>query len=222
MHIPVAEKFYRLCPIIITVLLTSTICLSLSNYYHLFTHGFLHTADTDVRYLSSIANTQTYTNCGDSPSTARSRGCSFDLLSFSWQTPECYDEPLISAFLAYPPKPWKFYKNFSATEEISQSVAALGESNLHVTWEYHMVHCTFMWMQMHRAYTERGYIDSHLDSWAHTRHCQVVSLNREYGPDVVNVEGKLRYPECRPVSSPLFPGESVPRILEYDHHHTHP
>jgi hypothetical protein len=197
----------KLYPVLVAILLTSTACIVIANYYNLFTHGFSSASDPDIR-VDRYDKSNLHTNCGTSPSMARSRGCSFDLLSFAWQTPECYDEPLISSFLAYPTEPWRYYTNSSATEEVPQAVAALGEMDLYMTWEFHLSHCTFLWLQMHRGFTDRGYIDSHLDSWDHTKHCQTVILERKYGSEIVNVEGKVKYPECRPVRGPLFPGQS--------------
>ncbi|SLM37906.1 hypothetical protein LPUS_07898 [Lasallia pustulata] len=144
-----------------------------------------------------------YTNCGHSPATARDRGCSFDILSFTWQTSECYDEPLVDSFLSYPPEPWRWYTVPGGAEEVSFDVAALGERDLYVNWEYHVVHCTYMWMLMHRAYTVRGYIDSHLDAWNHTLHCQLVALEKGIGMDVVSVAGRVQYPDCRAVGGPV-------------------
>jgi hypothetical protein len=58
-----------------------------------------------------------------------------------------------------------------------------------------------MWMQIHQAFGERGYIDSHLDSWEHTKNCQNVVLATNYTIDTLNVEGKVRFPECRSIYS---------------------
>src|ERR1700759_2793022 len=37
-------------------------------------------------------------NCGNSSSEARDLGCKFDVISFSWLPPSCYDSSLSSAF----------------------------------------------------------------------------------------------------------------------------
>jgi hypothetical protein len=105
----------------------------------------------------------------------------------------------MAAFLSHQKHPITFWTNNTAIETVPLEVAAKGEMNLHVTWETHVIHCTYMWMQMHRAYGVRGYIDSHLDNWAHTKHCQAVILEKEIGPETVNAEGRVNYPECRDV-----------------------
>ncbi|KAL2132721.1 hypothetical protein VTI74DRAFT_3459 [Chaetomium olivicolor] len=143
---------------------------------------------------------------------ARSRGCRFDILSFAWQTPECYDEELLDEFLRY--DDWQFYAhpggtddddddnnsshNTTLPEEVVDLATALeGRRTLYVDWKYHVAHCTFMWRQMHRAYARRGYIDSHLDDYAHTLHCQRTLLDRETPLHRVVVVAALKYPECR-------------------------
>lgn len=137
-------------------------------------------------------------DCGSSPTEAKQRGCKFDILSFAWQTKECHDEDLLNDFINA--GSWKFYKEPSSTStSVPLEVANRGELDLFVDWEYHVWHCTFMWRQMHRAFTVRGYIDSHLDNYAHTKHCQHALLNRSIPMDTVNVIGALKYPQCRQV-----------------------
>ncbi|KAH8691591.1 hypothetical protein BGW36DRAFT_388628 [Talaromyces proteolyticus] len=85
-------------------------------------------------------------------------------------------------------------------------LAVLGEDRLFVSWEYHIVHCTYMYMAMHRAYTVRGYIDSHLDDWNHTRHCQKILLERNMEDVDISTVGFLRFPECRAVWDVGFAG----------------
>lgn len=136
-------------------------------------------------------------DCGGSPEEARNRGCKFDLLSFAWQTPDCYDHDLLEEFLAY--DEWEFFtdKLGNATTTVPLEVARRGERTLYATETYHFVHCTFMWLQMHRAYTVLGYIDSHLDAYNHTLHCQGVLFRRGNPPSRVTTVGVLKYPSCR-------------------------
>ncbi|PVH84633.1 hypothetical protein DL98DRAFT_357202, partial [Cadophora sp. DSE1049] len=133
--------------------------------------------------------------CGENPAIARSRNCSFDLISFAWQTPECFDGPLVSEFSAY--QPWSFYTDVfgRGNETVSKDIAEAGDSNLWVTWNFHVVHCTFMWRQMHRAY-EKGWIDAHLRAYNHTLHCQGVLLDHETGWKDVVTAARVIYPLC--------------------------
>lgn len=137
-----------------------------------------------------------WTSCGKSPSTARERGCSFDLISFAWQTKECYDSSLVSDFANW--DSWVYYLDAQSNVTISQDVAFEGETDVLTTWKFHQVHCTFMWRQMHRAF-EAGWIDSHLRSYNHTLHCQKMLLMRPEKDDVIAANATIIYPTCESV-----------------------
>ena len=132
-------------------------------------------------------------SCGSTPIESRSRGCSFDLISFAWQMPLCYDEPLVSEFSTW--DSWNFY---TGNVTVTQDVAMQGEQSLWVSWHYHMVHCTFMWRQMHRAY-ERGWIDAHLRAYNHTLHCQKRLLMKGINDEQVFTKATVIYPVCEKV-----------------------
>lgn len=135
-----------------------------------------------------------WSSCGNDSATARSRGCSFDLISFAWQTPECYDGDLVSEFAAWNGS-WTYYADHNFTQIVDQQVALRGERKLYVKWSYHLVHCTFMWRQMHRAY-ERGWIDAHLGNYHHTLHCQQMILMDPEKAHNTTTAARLIYPEC--------------------------
>jgi len=151
-----------------------------------------------------------HSSCGTNPAEARARNCSFDILSFAWQTPECYDEPLLSDFLSYDltdgPTGWTFWTEPNRNVSISRETVMAGEIDAFVTWRYHIVHCTFMWRQMHRAF-ERGWIDSHSRNYNHTLHCQNTLLEKDIPDELVTVWGHVIYPVCEKVS--LERGKSV-------------
>jgi hypothetical protein len=84
-----------------------------------------------------------FSSCGNSTASARERGCFFDMISFSWQTPECFVGNLVSEFSAW--NNWTFYTEMHGNVTVPTEIALLGERDLWVTWEYHMVHCTFVW-----------------------------------------------------------------------------
>jgi hypothetical protein len=95
---------------------------------------------------------------------------------------------------------WQFYTHPNRTDSVVSLASALeGQRTLYVDWGYHVTHCTFVWRQMHRAYAVRGYLDSHLERYEHTLHCQGVLLEREVGWGVVNVVAEVKYPGCRKI-----------------------
>ncbi|KAI1322457.1 hypothetical protein F5Y16DRAFT_386598 [Xylariaceae sp. FL0255] len=134
-----------------------------------------------------------WSSCGDSKQTAEERGCSFDLISFAWQTPECYDAELVTEFASWN---WSFYTDDQLTIPVRQDLAIQGElTDLYVSWHYHTVHCTFIWRQMHRAY-EKGWIDTHLRNYNHTMHCQNSFLIDDEEAAKMITMARLIYPEC--------------------------
>ncbi|KAJ4288265.1 hypothetical protein N0V88_007455 [Collariella sp. IMI 366227] len=146
----------------------------------------------------SSAQVSRWTSCGSTPTEAKSRGCRFDILSFAWQTPECYDDELMQDFLRY--SNWQLYAHPNRTDEVVDLAIALeGQKTLYVDWKYHITHCAFMWRQMHRAYALRGYIDSHLENYKHTLHCQWVLIEANVPLERVNVVAAVKYPQCRKI-----------------------
>jgi hypothetical protein len=78
-------------------------------------------------------------NCGSTPSDARSRGCQFDVMSFTWSLPECFDAELMDDFLGH--TDWHWYMEDGT--EVAQADVLVGDyPYLFVNMEYHMVHCT--------------------------------------------------------------------------------
>jgi hypothetical protein len=151
---------------------------------------------TSIVSTSRTESQPSLSDCGNSPSTARTRGCSFDLISFAWQTPECFDASLVSEFATW--DDWTFYTDRKGNMTVPQEVALLGEQSLWVTWDYHLVHCTFMWRQMHRAY-EKGWIDAHLHAYNHTLHCQKMLLIKGMDAEVIITRADVIYPACEMV-----------------------
>jgi hypothetical protein len=151
-----------------------------------------------VIIASRRAQHYSWSSCGSTATQARDRGCSFDLISFAWQTPECYDAPLVSEFAAW--DSWEFYTEPFGTVTVPLQDAMRGEQSLWVPWRYHVVHCTLMWRQMHRAY-ENGWIDAHMHAYNHTMHCQKVLLRKGIDEEEVSTRAAIIFPVCERVGS---------------------
>lgn len=72
------------------------------------------------------------------------------------------------------------------------------EQSLWVAWHYYLVHYTFMWRRMYRAY-ERGWNNAHLHAYNHTLHCQKVLLRTGVAHDEAFTKGNVIYPVCERV-----------------------
>jgi hypothetical protein len=141
-----------------------------------------------------------WTDCGNSSDSALSRGCHFDVMSFSWSLPDCFDEELMEQFLRH--RDWHWYRE-DGGEVSAWDVRAGPFDYLFVSQEYHVVHCTFMWRKMHRAVLARRKIDSYVGNYTHTVHCEKRLYDREAllrsGPGFdseVNTVIVTKYPTC--------------------------
>ncbi|KAH8651633.1 hypothetical protein BGZ60DRAFT_420877 [Tricladium varicosporioides] len=110
------------------------------------------------------------TSCGNTSTYARSNGCHFDVMSFSWLPPACYDEKLIEEFLAM--ESWKWFSDSEGTQPVPLETVQKGDApQMYVSWSYHIDHCVFMWKKMHRALENDGPIDAYIGNYHHTQHC---------------------------------------------------
>lgn len=138
-------------------------------------------------------------NCGKSSDEARLRGCRFDVMSFTWSQPSCFDGPLMEEFLSL--KNWTWWLPDTQEPETYHSLGVEDVSSgqyaeLHVSWEYHLYHCTYMWRKMHRAILKGEPLDSYVGNWAHTEHCEMMLLDRGRQLDSRKTVIKRKFPDC--------------------------
>jgi hypothetical protein len=132
-----------------------------------------------------LSKSNAWLDCGTDASTAVARSCVFDLMSFSWLLPDCYDAELTEEFLNYhdasidvrnetvgEDTQWQWFTSGTGDVAVPLPEVARGEyDELYVSWEYHIVHCVFMWKKLHRAITGSRVVDSYIGNIAHTDHC---------------------------------------------------
>ncbi|KAJ5113800.1 hypothetical protein N7456_002334 [Penicillium angulare] len=134
--------------------------------------------------------------CGNSPDEARRNGCRFDVISFSWLPPACFDAELVDGFLAT--RKWQWYRDSEMTTTIPVAEVYEGQhESLYISWDYHFLHCTYMWMKMHRAVLHRCPVDGYIGNIHHTTHCSDLLLRQ----DDFRASGKTtmiftKYPSC--------------------------
>jgi hypothetical protein len=114
--------------------------------------------------------------CGPTPAEAKSQGCVFNPINFSWLPPACYDKELFDEILEEEMKragPWKWYLAPNFTQEISQDWEELS-THTHVWTEhrYHVLHCLGTWRTLHRSVMKGGLglVPSFIE-YGHTMHC---------------------------------------------------
>ncbi|KIW15638.1 hypothetical protein PV08_05687 [Exophiala spinifera] len=133
--------------------------------------------------------------CGLSASDAVRRGCSFDPVSFAWLPKRCFDEELTAQFLAQ--RDWQWYRDSNGTVPVQYEALRNGEySELYVTQEYHMYHCTYMWRKMHRAIIHGQPLDGYIGHLSHTSHCEKMLLNHGAALNLTNTIIATKFVNC--------------------------
>lgn len=143
-------------------------------------------------------NYDTQLSCGSSRDEALRLGCHFDVMSFSWLPPQCYDRDLVEEFLAR--KSWVYYLQPNSThieDHVDfEEVVAGSHQKLFVSWEFHKAHCAYMWRKMHRALLSKTPIDDYINSYVHTRHCTEVLLDQSVELDKIEVLIQTKFVNC--------------------------
>jgi hypothetical protein len=136
----------------------------------------------------------TFGECGTSPAEARSLGCQFDVVSFSWLPSDCYDAQLVDDFLAL--RNWQWFYDTAGQHAIPREQVLKGElTDLIVTREYHLFHCTYQWRKMHRGMV-KGVIDSYISNYEHTAHCEHM-LTEGVPMNTTDTVIVMKFPQCQ-------------------------
>lgn len=134
-------------------------------------------------------------SCGNSREEALAVGCQFDVMSFSWLPPDCYDGELVAEFEAL--GPWEWFDGPEGRVVADEKAVREGRlDRLYVTWEFHLLHCTFQWKKMHRALLAGRPIDSYIGNFSHTRHCEHMIMNRRTPLNSTGTDIFIKYPSC--------------------------
>ena len=134
-------------------------------------------------------------DCGMSAAEATQLGCKYDLMSFAWLPPACFDEELTQQFLGE--KTWEWYQDPSARSPVSQEEVSLGNfEHLYVKWEYHLYHCVYMWRKMTRALEREVPLDAYIGDPHHTTHCSLQLLNENMNRNATNTMIYTKFPQC--------------------------
>ncbi|EXJ69216.1 uncharacterized protein A1O5_07252 [Cladophialophora psammophila CBS 110553] len=121
-----------------------------------------------ARTNASLSSSQQ--DCGSTRGEALSRGCAFDIVSFAWMAPACYDRELAAEFSSL--RAWGWFLDENRTQAVSQREVELGEFDaLYVSSEQLAYHCVFTWQKMHRALLRKAPLDSVVGGYKHTEFC---------------------------------------------------
>lgn len=135
-------------------------------------------------------------HCGHNATTARERGCHFDIMSMIWIPHECFDPELTEEFAKE--KSWEWSLNENGTDLITEEDIRKGDiQNGWVRFEYHIMHCLYTWKKVIKQ-VERGGapIDGYVSNHDHMEHCSATLLFRSTPAEKWNTPFVVHYPTC--------------------------
>jgi hypothetical protein len=139
-----------------------------------------------------------FTNhCGSTAEEAIDLGCKFDVLNYSWQPPECFDEEIYNRYWEKSQEhgPLKWYADSNFTKELPQNLELLMHTPY--VWSehrFHVVHCMYTWELMHHALTLNKPVVEFVSLFNHTMHCGDTVLDEDW--KVQNTSIKASHNRC--------------------------
>lgn len=83
-----------------------------------------------------------YYTCGNSTQDATEAGCRFDVMSYTWVHPNCFDQELMYDFLGQ--SDWHWYLDEDSEQALTLDEVTKGQHEyVYVTWKYYITHCTY-------------------------------------------------------------------------------
>ncbi|KAL5358892.1 hypothetical protein BJX96DRAFT_147421 [Aspergillus floccosus] len=111
-------------------------------------------------------------HCGSTPAEARAAGCHFDMTTFTWVPPACFDEGLMNELLGL--RNWTWHRDAEGKHPVDEAFARSGDYEfLYTSMRYHVMHCVYVMKKLHRSLLSGDvrHIDGYMASTHHTDHC---------------------------------------------------
>jgi len=114
--------------------------------------------------------------CGRNSTTARAKGCRFDVMLTTWLHEDCFYEDLMESYLAAHNFTWSSDTSF--TNIVPEDVIRRGDHrHIFVQPEFHYIHCAYTWdMQLLAFHNGRPLVESLADP-EHSRHCSKLLID---------------------------------------------
>jgi hypothetical protein len=128
-------------------------------------------------------------HCGTNPEEAQARGCVWDIMSFGWVHPTCFNQEESDSWYAeYGPWEWYTEKPGNETDAVRLTPEQLPFTPLvYTTQGYHIQHCLYILKNIHIAAMNSGPVTNEGITLGHTEHCIKLMANPDVQPfeDVV-------------------------------------
>lgn len=150
-------------------------------FYHLFIviQSIFFFTITKTYLVSPPVSPDNVLSCGSTPEEAKRLGCQFELFSFQWHAPPCYNKLLNDNFLAHHRDEieWR-HMNYTpvTTEEVLEGIHAHLRP---ISGQFHDLHCTYEWLRLIRALAEERPLDRKMSDCKHSHHCSLNLLQKD-------------------------------------------
>lgn len=118
-------------------------------------------------------------HCGSTPEEAKQLGCHFDMFSFAYYAPACYNKPFHDDFLAQHRDEIQWtHMDYTpvTTEEVLEGI----HTDLRpISGQFHDLHCTYEWLRLIKALAEGRPLDRKLSKVEHSHHCSMNLLQKD-------------------------------------------
>lgn len=149
------------------------------------------------RWDVHVGGTKKYQHCGKSPEEAMALGCEWDIMSFGWVHPACFNKAESEEWAAKY-GPWEWYPALNSSKSEAIPPEDLPHSRLVFTQQgYHVVHCLYIWKLIHLAGMNHHLVTNEGIPFQHTEHCVKMIGNSTWVPfETVDTRVHLLFGEC--------------------------
>ncbi|KAL2060783.1 hypothetical protein VTL71DRAFT_9425 [Oculimacula yallundae] len=118
-----------------------------------------------------VINPQTgEAKCGNNWQDAKRLGCHFDVMASRWYSHDCYNGAILEQMMTEVEFEW-FYDS-EHTLPAPKDLVMKGEfDTIYPLYDYHIMHCLYLWRRLHSAVVEHRQLDDDVYSYGHTLHC---------------------------------------------------
>lgn len=189
---------FRVRNIILTAALTALLILSIITLTSLYTDSHSgavpHAPSPPPR-----GGTKVIAHCGTTVQEALDLGCKWDIMSFGWLHPACFDA---AEATSWEEKwgPWEWYRAINQTHHEPRRLELEElpyEPFIVTTHGYHLMHCLYVLKMAHLGVLDGRSVSNEAVDLGHTEHCIGAvgeSSNVDYG--VLDTPVKVLFAQC--------------------------
>jgi hypothetical protein len=157
--------------------------------------------------LMQKAHPFTYTDCGNTSTSAREAGCGYEPMMRAWIPKECYFTDIIGDYDVFRDRHWFTDKGLSIPSNISRLES--GDEEIAYTQYWHDEHCTYIFRKLaiavEKRYSAVTYIMANIHHSHHCAHMVALRLQNSYNEtflkeDDTFTESKLNFQTCVPLN----------------------